>query len=195
MPTLPVGDGPTYEALSAMISPALFLTGNASLIISTSNRMSRIVDRIRTLNDLADQLDRGVTELDYVQERLTHINSELGHLTWRSDRVRFSLTFLYMALSAFVGTSLALGADVLLAVHLRGLPSGLAVVGVVLMLTAAVNLTREARRALRSNRQEVRFYRDLRARRRADRAAAADAPAPSPEAPPEPQARGRGPSP
>jgi hypothetical protein len=195
MPTLPVGNGPSYETLSAMITPALFLTGNASLIISTSNRMSRIVDRIRALNDLADRLDRGVTDLDYVEERLDHINSELHHLNWRSDRVRFSLTFLYIALSAFVGTSLALGADVLLGSHLKALPSGLAVVGVALMLTAAVNLTREARRALRSNRQEVRFYRDLRARRRADRAAAAYATAPPPEAPPEPQVRGRGPSP
>ena len=55
----------TYSALSAMITPAIFLTANASLIISTSNRVSRVVDRIRVLNDQADKLDRGVTELDF----------------------------------------------------------------------------------------------------------------------------------
>ena len=45
----------TYTTLSAMITPAIFMTANASLIISTSNRMSRVVDRIRVLVDLARQ--------------------------------------------------------------------------------------------------------------------------------------------
>ena len=47
-------DPPSYATLSAMITPAIFLTANGSLIISTSNRMSRVVDRIRVLNDLGD---------------------------------------------------------------------------------------------------------------------------------------------
>ena len=55
----------TYGALTAMITPAIFMTANASLIISTSNRVSRVVDRIRILNDLADKLDRGLTDLDF----------------------------------------------------------------------------------------------------------------------------------
>ena len=49
---------PNYTTLTAMITPALFMTANGSLIISTSNRMSRIVDRIRQLNELADTLSR-----------------------------------------------------------------------------------------------------------------------------------------
>jgi len=44
----------------------------------------------------------------------------------------------------------------------------LAVVGVVLMLGACVNLVREAMEALRSNRLEVRFYRDLHIRRKVE---------------------------
>ena len=44
-----------YATLSAMITPAVFfMTANGSLIISTSNRMSRIVDRVRVLNELGD---------------------------------------------------------------------------------------------------------------------------------------------
>jgi hypothetical protein len=42
-----------YAALTVMITPALFMTASGSLIISTSNRMSRIVDRIRQLNELS----------------------------------------------------------------------------------------------------------------------------------------------
>jgi hypothetical protein len=84
MPTPNLGS--TYVTLSAMITPALFMTANGSLIISTSNRMSRIVDRIRTLNDLADRLDRGVTDLDYVDLRRAHIIDQVAQQEWRSDR-------------------------------------------------------------------------------------------------------------
>jgi hypothetical protein len=154
-----------------MLTPALFMTANSSLIISTSNRMSRIVDRIRVLNDLADQADRGVSELDYLDLRRTHIMSQLADLEWRSDRVRLALTVLYMAFSSFVGTSLVLAVDVLLGSRFGGVPTLFAVVGVSLMLTASINLTWEARKALRSNRQEIRFHKELQARRLAEREA------------------------
>jgi hypothetical protein len=78
---------------------------------------------------------------------------------------------LYMALSAFVGTSLVLALDVLLGSRMGGVPTFLAVVGVCLMLASSINLTREARMALRSNRKEIQFHRELQARRRADREA------------------------
>src|SRR3954453_464129 len=90
-------DSPNYSALSAMITPAIFLTANASLIISTSNRMSRVVDRIRVLNDLADKLDLGRTALDYTAERLGHVHDQLRRLEWRNERIRFALTALYVA--------------------------------------------------------------------------------------------------
>lgn len=165
-----------YATLTAMITPALFMTANASLIISTSNRMSRIVDRIRVQLDLADRLDRGATDLDYPAERRDRATAELAALEWRSDRVRLALTQLYLALSAFVGTSLALGIDVLLGSRAYVLPTALAVLGVALLLWASVNLTAEARRALRSSRDEIRFFRGLLARRAADRAAPAAPP-------------------
>jgi hypothetical protein len=160
---------PTYATLSAMITPAIFLTANGSLIISTSNRMSRIVDRIRVLNDLGDSIGRGDTKLDYAPTRLTHINDQLGRLIWRSDRIRYALTMLYLAFGAFILTSLSLALDVLAGDHrLVALPTLTALVGVTLMLVACLNMVREALEALRSNRREVRFYRDLQERRRAD---------------------------
>ncbi len=157
----------TYNAVSAMITPAIFLTANASLIISTSNRVSRVVDRIRVLNDLADKLGRGVTDLDFTSERMEHAHDQMGRLERRSDRLRFALTALYLAFSSFVGTSLALAIDALLKNSLIALPTLLAVLGVGLMFFASINLVREALEALRSNRLEIRFYRELHERRRA----------------------------
>jgi uncharacterized protein DUF2721 len=166
---------PSYDTLSAMITPAIFLTANGSLIISTSNRMSRVVDRIRVLNDLADKLCRGATDLDYIPDRLAHVQDELNLLVLRGDRIRYALTALYLAFGSFVGTSLALAIDFWFNNMLRALPTSLAVVGVSFMLVACVNLVREALEALRSNRLEIRFYRDLHNRRQAsDRGCGAD---------------------
>lgn len=163
MPIVP----PYYATLSAMITPAIFLTANGSMIISTSNRMSRIVDRIRVLNDLGDRICRGADGLDYPTERLAHLQDQLDRLVWRSDRIRMGLIMLYLAFSAFVGTSLTLAVDVWAGNRLVALPTLLALLGVGLMLGACVNLVREALEALRSNRREVGFYRELHARRKA----------------------------
>ena len=152
-----------YATLSAMITPAILMTSNASLILSTSNRMSRVVDRIRILNDRGDELCRGDARLDYVAERRDHVAQQLGHLEGRSNLVRFALTMLYLSFASFVGTSLTLAIDTLIGNKqlTNGLATFLSVAGVSLMLMASINLVREAQAALRSNREEIRFYRDL----------------------------------
>ena len=165
MPILP--DAP-YEILTAMITPAIFLTANASLIISTSNRMSRVVDRIRVLNDLLDNIGRGATTHDYVVLRVEHIRDQLRRLEWRNDRIRYALTTLYIAFTTFVGTSLALAVEAMVGNRLIALPVVLAVAGVGLLLFASVNLAMEALEALRTNRLEIRFYRELFDRRLAE---------------------------
>lgn len=133
----------TFTTLSAMIAPAIFLTANASLIISTSNRVSRVVDRIRVLVDLADKIGRGASDLDFPAERMEHVHRQLEHLQWRSDRLRAAMTALYLAFSSFVGTSLTLAIDDWLKNRLGSLPTLLAIAGVGLMLFASINLVRE----------------------------------------------------
>jgi len=163
---MPLPIPPNYAVLSAMITPAIFLTANGSLIISTSNRMSRVVDRIRVLNDLADKLCRG-SDVDFVDDRLAHGRAQLDSLIWRADRIRYALVMLYLAFGSFVGTSLTLAVDTWTGNRLVGVPTSLALLGVALMLGACVNQVREVLEALRSNRQEVRFFRDLQAKRSA----------------------------
>jgi VIT1/CCC1 family predicted Fe2+/Mn2+ transporter len=150
-----------YLTLSAMITPAIFLTANGSLIISTSNRASRVIDRIRILSEQSDRLDRGNTDFDFPAERLLHLQEQIDALVWRGDRIRMALTFLYMAFAAFVGSSLTLAIDVLLGSQFIALPTSFAVLGVALLFCACVNLLREARESLRWNGREVQFYRDL----------------------------------
>ena len=124
---------------------------------------------IRVVNDLYDQLARGKSDLDFVAERVGHCEAQLERLAWRNERIRNALTMLYLALSAFAGTSLTLGVDVLTGHYIGALPTLLAVVGVGSMLGAAVSLLLEALAALQSYRLETSFYRDLHNRRRATR--------------------------
>jgi hypothetical protein len=157
-----------YATLSAMITPALFMTSNGSLIISTSNRMARIVDRIRVHNELRDKLGRDPGDLDFVTERRAHLEDQLERLLSRSKNIRWALMLLYLAMGSFVGTSLVLAFDVWTGNRVAALPTATAVLGVSFMLVACANLVREALEALRSNHVEVCFYRDLQARRAAE---------------------------
>ena len=84
------------------------------------------------------------------------------------SRIRYALTTLYIAFTTFVGTSLVLAVDALLKNRLIALPIILAVAGVGLLLFASINLAIEALEALRTNRLEIRFYRELYDRRLAD---------------------------
>ena len=83
----------------------------------------------------------------------------------RSDLIRLALTLLYLAMAMYVGTSLTMAIDALIGGHLIFVPTTMAIAGVSLMLAACVQLTREARVALRNNRHEILFYQKLRNQR------------------------------
>jgi hypothetical protein len=153
------------SALMAMLTPALFMTATGSLIISTSNRMSLIADRLRYLSLQADDLSRGKSDFDFPGERLDYIAAQVGKLLWRSDRIRLALTLLYLALAMFVGTSLTIAIHVLLGCDVFALPTALAISGVLLLLASSAQLAREAHASLRAIREELDFFQELRRRR------------------------------
>jgi hypothetical protein len=88
----------------------------------------------------------------------------------RGRLIRFALTALYLALASFVGTSLTLAIDAIVNFRFAPVATALAVLGVSLLLFASVNLVFEALAALRSNRLEILFFRDLQKRRQTDKA-------------------------
>ena len=95
------------------------------------------------------------------------MQDQLDRLVARGNRIRCALTSLYLAFGAFAGTSLTLAIDTWTGNLLVALPTLLAVFGVGLMLFACVNMVREAFDALKSNRLEIGFFRDLHDRRSA----------------------------
>jgi hypothetical protein len=153
-----------HDTVAAMIAPALFLTATGSLLISTSNRIARIVDRIRALVTLCES-DR-LRQLDFSDLRREHAIDELRHLHWRSNRIAVAVTALYMAFGAFVMTSMMIAIDSLAGHHLAAMPVVFAVGGVGLLLVACVNLVLEARGSLKGNDREVRYFYELESKRK-----------------------------
>jgi hypothetical protein len=92
--------------IGAMITPALFILGSASLVASALVRMARVVDRARTLAAIAHQ-DGG--------EQLGVTPGQLRRwLERHATRARYaerSILFLYGAVVAFIATSLAIELD------------------------------------------------------------------------------------
>src|SRR5204862_8047073 len=126
-----------YAIVSAMITPAFFLTATSSLLVSSNARLARVVDRMRS--QIAElQHTSGAVERASLEAKI-----EL-HRT-RARMVLHSLQMLYAAISAFVGTSLAIAVDQFSSYRLVGLPTALALVGVLLVLAASIYLGREAR--------------------------------------------------
>jgi hypothetical protein len=152
---------PVYETVTAMIAPALFLTATGSLIISTANRMARIVDRIRVLVEMCDQLRRGVLAVDFAEVRRRHAIDQLQSLQVRSNRAMVAVTMLYMAFGSFAATSMVIAIDTLIGHSIATVPTLFAIAGVGLLLVACINLVVEARIALRSNDLELRFFQEL----------------------------------
>lgn len=155
-----------HETVTAMIAPALFLTATGSLIISTANRMGRVVDRMRAMLERADEISRdAANKYDFHAERLGRIDSEIERLRLRSRLSLVAVTRLYLAFGLFVSTSLLIALDSFLDGRLRLGPALLAVCGVGMLLLASISLVREARTALRGHAGDVAFYKGLRDKR------------------------------
>lgn len=167
MPTTPAAH---YAILTAMLAPAFFLTATASLLMSANTRLARVIDRLRVV--LAELQDASDPEYRQVLEKRITVQRRRSVLVLRGSQL------LYVAISCFVGTSLAVAADAVVGYRVATLPTVLAALGVLSMFAASLCLSRESMLAMRAVDEEMDHRHAIaRMRRReeaADRAAAGD---------------------
>lgn len=140
--------------LTAMITPAVLISACGTLIFSTSNRLGRIVDRVRELGRLLQQLARG--EDEFTEERRHEYDRQLASHAARTQLIQRALTSFYAAVGAFVATAVAI-AVVVLVPGMAWLPSALGIGGILVLFYGCVLLIAEARMALRSVTEEMTF--------------------------------------
>lgn len=136
-----------HAVLSAMLAPAFFLTATASLLLSANNRLSRIIDRARSLlKELVDIDDEGERVL---YEKRIALQRRRSLIILRAGQL------LYGAISFFVGTSLAVAVDTFSGHRLGALPTWLAALGVLSMFAASLLLARESTLAVTAINEEM----------------------------------------
>jgi hypothetical protein len=99
---------PALSILSAMITPVVIISACASLIISTSSRAVRAVDRLHRWSEEFVDLAERSPQTEAVRQRRAMIFEQLDQLTSRARLLQRSLAACYVSLGLFVPTSAAI---------------------------------------------------------------------------------------
>jgi hypothetical protein len=148
----------TIEFLTAMITPALLISATGSLVLSTSTRLGRVVDRVR-------ELEQRLSELIMVEEkksiplyekRLDTIVNLLNKVTTRSRILQKAMSAFYYGLGFFILTSIAIAIAGIFNIY-RGLPIISGIVGILFLFYGSVLMLRETRMATATVNAEMDF--------------------------------------
>lgn len=144
--------------LTAMITPAVLISACGSMILSTSSRLGRVVDRVRTLSDrleeMAERNERGKVAI----ERQAAIFQQLDKLTSRARLLQRCMVTFYLSLGMFVATSVAIGVVAFTGNARHNLvPVGLGLAGACFLFYGSILLIFEARLALSTIHSEMDF--------------------------------------
>ncbi len=150
----------TLAILSAMIAPAVLISACGSLIIATSQRLNRAIDRVRTISHEFKEF--AAKNDDSLEEELALMFELVNRAAVRSLLLQRALSCLYLTLSIFVATSVSLGILALLTrrqtLHqYTWIPIILAMSGTALLLYSSLLLIFESRIALRGVNHEMNF--------------------------------------
>jgi hypothetical protein len=142
--------------LSAMITPAVLISACGSLILATSDRLSKAVARTREVSN--QLLPRAGDETNPAREEERRmLFLQLDFVTTRSRLLQRALSRLYAALAFFVGTSVAIGLVAATSSDYTIIPIALGLYGAALLLYAAFLLIKESRFALAAVNAEMDF--------------------------------------
>jgi len=142
------------DILGAMITPAVLISASGTLVLSTSNRLGRVVDRIRKLTTEAEALPDDSAALEVVEKRAL-IADQVGWLTRRLWLLQRALIIFYASIGLLVGASLTVGLSATTNGALGWVPVGFGLGGAVGLLVGSGMLVREARTAVRSTLHEL----------------------------------------
>jgi len=151
---VPLGNPLPANLLVEMVTPAVLISAAALLLLSTTQRLARSVDRARALAaQLADLIERPDP---FARERRSEIEAQLELRARRSRLVQSAMTSLYVAVGLFVATTLAIGIDALVP-WVPWLPGVLGLAGVVTLFVGCVQLIRETRLVVVAVEREMAF--------------------------------------
>jgi hypothetical protein len=141
-----------------MITPAVLISACGSMILSTSSRLGRVVDRVRSLSDRLEEMAERNEQGDTAIERQASIFQQLDKLTSRARLLQRCMVTFYLSLGMFVATSVAIGVVAFTGNPRHNLvPVALGLAGACFLFYGSVLLIFEARLALSTIHSEMDF--------------------------------------
>src|SRR5436309_7114446 len=124
----------TIEFLTAMVTPALLISATGSLVLSTSTRLGRVIDRVRQLEVRLGELIYAddPNEVPLYHKRVEVIVDLLDKATSRSRILQKAMSTFYYGLGFFILTSVTIAVVAFLhpAGFLQLLPVFIGIVGI-----------------------------------------------------------------
>jgi len=148
--------------LTAMVTPALLISATGSLVLSTSTRLGRVVDRVRQLEDRLSALiySENKDDVPLYDKRVEVVVDLLDKVTSRSRILQRAMGTFYYGLMFFILTSVAIAAVALLDVYIW-LPIPLGIVGIMFLFYGSLLMLRETRMAAATVNTEMDFTWEL----------------------------------
>src|SRR5205085_3928234 len=121
----------TIEFLTAMVTPTLLISATGSLVLSTSTRLGRVVDRVRDLEKRLGEMIfvEDKSDVPLYDERLEVIVELIDKATTRSRILQRAMAAFYYGLGFFILTSVTIAIAGLFNIY-RWLPIPIGVVGI-----------------------------------------------------------------
>lgn len=143
--------------LTAMITPALLISASGTFVLSTSNRLGRVIDRVRKLTDTLEEVMQDSHQSELLPERRALMFELIGRQMKRAKLLARALMVFYIATGMFVATSVAIGIVTLMFPNYTFIPVVLGIAGTVLLLGGSIVMILEARMAVGSLVAETEF--------------------------------------
>ncbi len=102
-----------------MITPAVLISACGALIFSTSSRLGRVIDRVRSLSEKFEQIAKHPENDEMFEERRALIFSQLDRQTSRARLIQRAMTAYYTALGVFVATTVMIAITAAVAAQLH----------------------------------------------------------------------------
>lgn len=135
----------TLAFLTAMITPALLISASGTLVLSTSTRLGRVIDRARELEGRLNELitTKDKAEIPLYSRRIEVVFELLDKVTTRTRILQKALLVFYCSLAVFVLTSLCIGIVGLLNQY-AWIPIPVGMIGILFVFYGSILMMREA---------------------------------------------------
>lgn len=148
----------TIEFLTAMVTPTLLISATGSLVLSTSTRLGRVIDRVRELESRLSELIL-VDDKDSIplyEKRLDTIVNLLDKVTSRARILQRAMGAFYYGLGFFILTSVTIAIAAFFNTY-RWIPIPVGVIGIIFLFYGSIQMLRETRMATATVNAEMDF--------------------------------------